>query len=259
MVKTQDRPRPEFLAIIPARRASTRLPDKPLADLGGKPMVVRVAERAQDSGALRVLVATDDADIMRVCDAHGVEALLTRADHLSGTDRLAEVATRLALDERMIVVNIQGDEPLVHSELIRACARTLEGAEDCAMATACHRITRLEDLHNPHIVKVVLDRSGRALYFSRAAIPWPRDLGSRSGEIAFEAQRHIGLYAYRAGFLRAYPELAPAPLEHVEKLEQLRALWHGFRIAVFETDEAPEAGVDTPEDLVRVRAHFAPP
>jgi 3-deoxy-manno-octulosonate cytidylyltransferase (CMP-KDO synthetase) len=254
-------PRPEreleFLAIIPARRAASRLPDKPLADLAGKPMVVRVAEAARHSGATRVLVATDDREIAAVCTAHAVEALLTRADHLSGTDRLAEVATHLELADDTIVVNVQGDEPLLPPALIAECARTLANAPECAMATACHRIEHSADLHNPHIVKVVLDRNMHALYFSRAPIPWLRDApldGSDARPI--EALRHIGLYAYRAGFLRAYPSLAPAPLEHIEKLEQLRALWHGYRIAVFESDAAPAAGVDTPEDLERVRAVF---
>jgi 3-deoxy-manno-octulosonate cytidylyltransferase (CMP-KDO synthetase) len=248
----------EFLAIIPARRAATRLPDKPLLDLGGKPMVVRVAESAQASGASRVLVATDDEAIVAACRAHDVEALMTRGDHVSGTDRLAEVATLLALHDETIVVNVQGDEPLLPAPLIERCARALAEAADCAMATACHRITRFEELQNPNIVKVVLDSAQRALYFSRAPIPWPRDRiagGALAAPVA--ALRHIGLYAYRARFLRAYPGLAVAPAEHTEKLEQLRALWHGYRIAVFETEYAPEAGVDTPEDLLRVRARFA--
>ncbi len=246
-----------FIAVIPARRASTRLPDKPLADIAGKPMVVRVAERAQQSGATRVLIATDDAEIAAACAAHGHQALMTRADHPSGTDRLAEVAQQLGLADDAIIVNVQGDEPLIPPELISRCAQELALAADCAIATASHRIEDETELFNPNVVKVVTDATGRALYFSRAPIPWERDqFGKDSPPTHIQAQRHIGLYSYRAGFLRLFPTLAQAPLERLEALEQLRALWHGHRIKVFETTDAPAAGVDTPEDLERVRAIF---
>ncbi len=244
----------DFVAIIPARRASTRLPDKPLADLAGRPMVVRVADRARDSGASRVIVATDDAVIADVVRGHGHHVVMTRATHQSGTDRIAEVAATLTrdgdIDADTIVVNVQGDEPLIDPRLIVAAAATL-AASNCPMATACHPIASREELFDPNVVKVVVDARGRALYFSRGPIPWDRDA---AGASFAEAMRHIGLYAYRAGFLSTFTALAPAPLERIEALEQLRALWHGHAIAVFVTDAAPAAGVDTPADLARVRA-----
>lgn len=246
----------KFTVLIPARMASTRLPDKPLADLAGKPMVVRVAQRAQLSGAQRVVVAADDSRIVQACEAHGVEALLTRSDHPSGSDRLAEACDLLGLDGHDIVVNVQGDEPLIDPMLILGCAGLLEEKDDCSVATAAHAIDDVADFANPNVVKVVLDRAGRALYFSRAPIPWWRD-GSRTGEPALPqppALRHVGLYAYRASTLRRFPLLPAAPLEQVESLEQLRILWHGERIAVYLCAQAPAPGVDTPEDLARVRA-----
>jgi 3-deoxy-manno-octulosonate cytidylyltransferase (CMP-KDO synthetase) len=253
-----------FFVIIPARMASTRLPDKPLADLGGKPMVVRVAERAALSGAVRVTVATDHADIAAACRMHGVDVCMTRADHPSGTDRIAEVAQQLALPDDAVVVNVQGDEPLIAPELIAATAGLVSAS--VPMATAAHAIDRLDALCNPNVVKVVLDRQGRALYFSRAPIPWDRDGFASGGMEAVLAAnmtatghaplRHVGLYAYRCDFLKAYPLLAPSPLEQIEALEQLRVLWHGLAIAVHVTPTAPAAGVDTPEDLERVRAFF---
>lgn len=246
-----------FSVIIPARLASTRLPNKPLADLGGKPMVVRVAERAALSGASRVIVATDHADIAAACGSHGIEVRMTRADHPSGTDRVAEVAAALGLADDHVVVNVQGDEPLIEPALIAAtAARAGPGAP---MATAAHPIGDAADMFNPNVVKVVLDRSGQALYFSRAAIPWHRDAfaASRDALPAGHAPlRHIGLYAYTNGFLQTYPQLPAAPIEQAESLEQLRVLWHGFRIAVHVTDTAPAPGVDTPDDLERVRRHF---
>jgi len=249
---------PAFIAVVPARRASTRLPDKPLADIHGKPMVVRVAERAAASGATRVLVATDDADIAAACAAHGVEAMLTRADHPSGTDRLAEVALRLGLADDAIVVNVQGDEPLIDPALVARCARALADADDCAIATACHAIDDPADVFNPNVVKVVRDVRERALYFSRAPIPWDRDqFGAGQVPAGMDVLRHIGLYAYRAAFLKTYPSLAVAPLERHEALEQLRAMWHGYRIVVFTAHGAQIAGVDTPADLERVRTLFA--
>lgn len=247
----------KFTVIIPARLASTRLPSKPLADLGGKPMVVRVAERAAESGASRIIVATDHADIAAACSAHGVEVCMTRSDHPSGTDRIAEVARALNLAPDEVVVNLQGDEPLIDPMLLAACASRI--SVDVPMATCAHPIGQAADVFNPNVVKVVLDKAGRALYFSRAAIPWHRDGFAQSqGTLpaGYAPLRHIGLYAYSNAFLQLYPGLEPAPLEAVEALEQLRVLWHGYPIAVHVTDAAPAAGVDTPEDLERVRRHY---
>lgn len=249
---------PGFTVLIPARRASTRLPDKPLADLGGKPMVVRVAERARRSGATQVCVAADDTAILDACAAHGVPALLTRTDHASGTDRLAEASAQLGLGADAIVVNVQGDEPLIDPALIDAVAALLRARSDAAMATAAHPIASVDEFRNPNVVKVVLDAWQTALYFSRAPVPWWRD-GFAHGVVTLPSPaplRHIGLYAYRVGFLQRFPTLAAAPLEQIEALEQLRALWHGERIAVHVSAEAPGPGVDTPEDLARVRRHF---
>ncbi len=246
-----------FTVIIPARLASTRLPNKPLADLGGKPMVVRVAERAALSGAKQVIVATDHADIVAACHAHGVAVHMTRADHPSGTDRIAEVAAAVGLDAGAVVVNVQGDEPLIDPALIASTAALISA--DVPMATAAHPIEDMQDIFNPNVVKVVLDKASRALYFSRATIPWHRDGFAQSREImpqAYRPLRHIGLYAFANRFLQAYPLLESCPLEQVEALEQLRVLWHGYPIAVHVTDEAPAAGVDTAEDLERVRRHF---
>ena len=246
-----------FTVIIPARLASTRLPNKPLADLGGKPMVVRVAEQAARSGAAQIVVATDHADIIDACEKHGVAARMTRADHPSGTDRIAEVAAALGLSEDAVVVNVQGDEPLIDPRLISATASLI--GEDVPMATVAHPIDDIGEIFNPNIVKVVLDKSGRALYFSRATIPWHRDGFAQSREVVpagYRPLRHIGLYAYRNAFLQAYPRLAISPLEQIEALEQLRALWHGYPIAVHVTDDVPATGVDTPEDLSRMRRYF---
>ena len=248
-----------FVVLIPARLASTRLPDKPLADLAGVPMVVRVARRARLSQARRVVVAADSSRIVEACETHGVEALLTRDDHPSGSDRLAEACARLALDDDEIVVNVQGDEPLIDPALVDAVAAALRSDTDVAMSTAAHAIDSLEDFLNPNVVKAVLDARGHALYFSRAPIPWWRDgakdaAGLRALPTSPAPLRHIGIYGYRAGFVRRFPTLAPAPVEATEALEQLRALWHGFRIAVHVSELRPGPGVDTPEDLVRVRA-----
>jgi 3-deoxy-manno-octulosonate cytidylyltransferase (CMP-KDO synthetase) len=247
-----------FTVIIPARLASTRLPNKPLADLGGKPMVVRVAERARESGAGRIIVATDHADIAAACRAHGIDVHMTRADHPSGTDRIAEVAAAIGLAPDAVVVNLQGDEPLIDPQLLAACASRISAA--VPMATCAHPITEATDAFNPNVVKVVLDKQGRALYFSRATIPWHRDAFAASRDAlpaGYVPLRHIGLYAYSNSFLQAYPQLEPSPLESIEALEQLRVLWHGYPIAVHLTERAPEAGVDTPDDLERVRQHFA--
>jgi len=247
-----------FSVLIPARLASSRLPNKPLADLGGLPMVVRVAQRVAQTGATQVVVAADDVSIVQACTAHGVRALLTRTDHTSGSDRLAEACEQLGLAGDDVVVNVQGDEPLIDPDLVLACARLLQSRPDCSVATAAHPIHELADFLNPNVVKVVTDQAGRALYFSRAPVPWWRD-GARAGVAALPpapALRHIGLYAYRAATLRRFPTLPPAPLELVESLEQLRILWQGERIAVHLTEQAPAAGVDTPEDLARVRRFF---
>jgi 3-deoxy-manno-octulosonate cytidylyltransferase (CMP-KDO synthetase) len=242
--------------IIPARYASTRLPGKPLLDIAGQPMIARVLACARASGAQRVVVATDDERIRDAVTALGTEVVMTRADHPSGTDRLAEAISLLDLDEEEIVVNLQGDEPLMPAMLIRQVADLLAAHPAAVMATACHAITGREDFLNPNVVKVVTDREGYALYFSRAPIPWPRDIMSGQSSAAIKAFRHIGLYAYRAGFVAQYAAWPACPLEHTESLEQLRILWQGEKIAVLEAEQAPAAGVDTPEDLERVRNYF---
>ena len=256
----------EFVALIPARLASTRLPNKPLADIGGAPMVVRVAQRALASGAARVVVATDAAEVERAARDHGVDVVMTRPDHPSGTDRLAEAAQLLGLSDDTTVVNVQGDEPEIPPTLIGAVARCLQAAPECAIATAAHAIHTLAEYLDPNVVKVTTDRAGRAISFSRAPFPfhrdalrgfpatlpsaWPQSLRN------MPPLRHIGIYAYRVSFLRQFPLLEPAPIEIAESLEQLRAIWHGYRIAVMVAAEAPPAGVDTPADLARVRARF---
>lgn len=252
-----------FHVLIPARMASTRLPDKPLADIHGQPMVVRVAERVRLSGARTCTVATDDMRIVRACEAAGVQAVLTRSDHPSGSDRLAEACEHLKLSDDDIVVNVQGDEPLIDPSLVQAAADLLHERTDCVMSTAAHPMLELAEFHNPNMVKVVLDRASRALYFSRSPMPWWRDgtLAAGSALPAMPQQprplRHIGLYGYRVGFLKRFPLLEPAPLETCESLEQLRVLWHGERIAVHVTDTPPGPGVDTPADLERVRQLWA--
>lgn len=243
--------------IIPARYASTRLPGKPLLDLGGRPMIVRVVEAARRSGAERVVVATDDARIRDAVNAFGAEAVMTRADHASGTDRLAEAIAALGLDDNEIVVNLQGDEPLMDPALVWQVAEALAVRPEADMATACHAITNREEFLNQNVVKVVTDHQGYALYFSRAPIPWPREVMLGKSTAAIKAFRHIGLYAYRAGFVARYAAWPACPLEGTESLEQLRVLWQGGKIAVVEADRAPPGGVDTPEDLERVRAAFA--
>lgn len=241
---------PDFLVVIPARLGSTRLPRKPLADIGGKPMVIRVAERAKQSLAHSVVVATDSPEIQAVCDEHRIECLLTSADHPTGTDRLAEVAQLLKLPNDALIVNVQGDEPLIPPELINQVASTLAEHQQCAISTVAVPINNVAEITNPNVVKVVLNRSGEALYFSRAPIPFVRDVKAKDVTVHL---RHLGIYAYRADFLQAYSRLEPAPPEQAEALEQLRALWNGYRIAVHIAPEAPPAGVDTPEDLERIR------
>jgi 3-deoxy-manno-octulosonate cytidylyltransferase (CMP-KDO synthetase) len=244
-----------FTVLIPARMASSRLPDKPLADIAGLPMVVRVAQRAKLSSASRVVVAADDARIVAACQAHSIDAVLTRTDHPSGSDRLAEACDLLKLQDSDVVVNVQGDEPLIDPASIDAAAQLLQTRSDCSMSTLAHAIDNVQDFANPNVVKVVLDARNTALYFSRAPIAWWRD-GFANGVTTLPSPaplRHIGLYGYRVGFLREFPKLAQAPIEITESLEQLRAMWHGHRIAVHVTEHAPGPGVDTPEDLERVR------
>ncbi|HAT39128.1 3-deoxy-manno-octulosonate cytidylyltransferase [Polynucleobacter necessarius] len=242
---------PDFLVVIPARLGSTRLPRKPLADIGGKPMVIRVAERAMQSLAQSVVVATDSPEIQAVCDEYRIECLLTSADHPTGTDRIAEVAQLLKLPNNAFMVNVQGDEPLIPPELINQVAMTLADHAQCDISTVAVPITDAAEINNPNVVKVVLNRSGEALYFSRSVIPFIRDPDVNQKT---EYLRHLGIYAYRADFLNAFTRLDPAPPENAEALEQLRALWNGYRIATHIIPEAPPAGIDTPEDLERVRA-----
>jgi 3-deoxy-manno-octulosonate cytidylyltransferase (CMP-KDO synthetase) len=248
-----------FTVLVPARLASTRLPNKPLADIAGLPMIVRVAQRAAKSKANRVVVAADHASIVDACKHNNVDAVLTREDHASGSDRLAEACEKLGLDGNDVVVNVQGDEPLIDPALIDAVAALLEAKPEAAMSTAAHAIDDASDVANTNVVKVVLDSHGMALYFSRATIPWSRDAFASGikGLPPLPLLRHVGIYGYRASFLRSFPKLPQAPIENAEALEQLRALWHGHRIAVHVTATAPGVGVDTPADLERVRALFA--
>jgi len=252
-----------FTVLIPARLASTRLPNKPLADIAGLPMVVRVAQRVSAGmpAGTRVVVAGDSPEILQACQQHGVQAVLTRQDHPSGSDRLAEACDLLALSDDSLVVNVQGDEPLIDPALVSAVAELLTQRPEASMSTAAHPIHEVADFVNPNVVKVVLDARNLALYFSRAPIPLWRDQPKASGAVTALPSpaplRHIGLYGYRVGFLRQFPKLAQAPLEVTEALEQLRAMWHGHRIAVHVTPDAPGAGVDTPEDLERVRRQLS--
>jgi len=249
-----------FTVIVPARLASTRLPHKPLADIHGLPMVVRVAQRAALSNATQVVVAADSIEIIQACQAHGVRAMLTQVDHPSGSDRLAEASALLGLSPNDVVVNVQGDEPLINPELINQVAKLLVQRPSASMSTAAHEIHELAEFTNPNVVKVVIDQAQLALYFSRAPIPWWRD-GFAKGIQSLPQPaplRHIGIYAYRVEFLQSFPTLQAAPIETGEALEQLRALWHGHKIAVHITPEVPGPGVDTPEDLERVRALYKP-
>jgi 3-deoxy-manno-octulosonate cytidylyltransferase (CMP-KDO synthetase) len=254
--------------LIPARLASTRLPDKPLADIAGKPMIVRVAEQASRSAAARVVVATDSSAVAAAVRQGGFEVVMTGAHHQSGTDRLAEAAGLLALPDEAIVVNMQGDEPELPPSLLDAVAQCLAQDGECAMATAAHAIDQVQEWFNPNVVKVVLDSRSRALYFSRAPVPFHRDAlkgfpeqadGEKIRAALREATplRHIGLYAYRGAFLKAYSRMAPTGLERIEALEQLRVLFNGYPIKVVIAAQAPAAGIDTPEDLAAVRARFA--
>ena len=248
-----------FHVVIPARFASTRLPGKPLLEIGGKPMVVRVAEQAALSGAGEICIATDHQPVIAAAQQHGFQACMTGTHHTSGTDRIAEVAGLRGWPDDTIVVNVQGDEPLIPPALIRAVAEHLHRHPECAIATACHALHDEAAMRNPNIVKTVLDKQGNALYFSRAPIPYPRDVFASQSVLPGDLPvlRHIGIYAYRVSFLRAYSQLAPCALERFEALEQLRALYHGYKIGVTITDEAPPAGVDTEHDLQLARKIFA--
>lgn len=247
-----------FYVVIPARHGSSRLPGKPLLPIAGKPMVVRVAEQADRSGTAEIWVATDHDGIAETVRAHGFNACMTRSDHASGTDRLAEVVHQQGWDDDSLIVNVQGDEPMMPPELIRAVANHLDAHPECDIATACHPIDNEADFRNPNIVKVVRDATGHALYFSRAPIPWPRDAFAADQPMPADlaAQRHIGIYAYRARFLRRFNSLTPASLEQFEALEQLRALYHGYKIGVLAWHAAPPAGIDTEQDLQRARQLF---
>ena len=243
-----------FIAIIPARYGSSRLPGKPLADINGKPMVVHVMERALESGAKRVIVATDHPEVVKAVEAAGGEVCMTRADHQSGTERLAEVIELCQFADDEIIVNVQGDEPLIPPVIIRQVAENLANSE-AGMSTLAVPIETAEEAFNPNAVKVVRNAKGYAMYFSRAAIPWERDRFAVSKETIGDVfLRHIGIYAYRAGFIRQYVKWEPSELEHIELLEQLRVLWYGEKIHVDVAKAIPSVGVDTPEDLERVRA-----
>jgi 3-deoxy-manno-octulosonate cytidylyltransferase (CMP-KDO synthetase) len=254
-----DTQQPSFVVAIPARFGSTRLPGKPLLSIAGEPMVLHVARRALAAGAREVVVATDDARIEAALAGSGVRVAMTRADHASGSDRLAEVAAQLGWADDTIVVNLQGDEPLAPASGIRAVAQALV-EDDAPMSTLATPIASSEELFDPNVVKLVRRADGRALYFSRAPLPWPRDAFARDRATLPEGVpflRHIGIYAYRAGFLKRFTRLAPTPLERVESLEQLRVLEHGHAIAVRIAPEPFPAGVDTAEDLARVERLFA--
>lgn len=245
----------KFKVVIPARYASSRLPAKPLLDIGGQPMVVRVANQALASGAEEVVVATDHTDIFAAVVSHGFKAVMTREDHVSGTDRLAEVAAHFKWADDVVVVNVQGDEPLIDPKLIQQVAHDLGEHHHASIATVCHAIHDKETMLNPNVVKVVMDAGGYAMYFSRAPIPYPRDAFAQSLDLPNElpVYRHVGIYAYRASFLHAYTKLSSAPIEKFEALEQLRAMWHGYKISLSVVSEAPATGVDTHDDLELVR------
>jgi 3-deoxy-manno-octulosonate cytidylyltransferase (CMP-KDO synthetase) len=234
-----------FTVIIPARLASTRLPRKPLADIGGAPMVIRVAQQAAKSAAQRILIATDSDEILDVCGQYAFECVKTLSTHATGTDRLSEVVSQLGFADDAILVNVQGDEPFIPPELINQVATALANSSDCAIATAAVAIVNPTEIHNPNAVKVVLNQHQQALYFSRAAIPYQRDQGTAPLPLL----RHLGIYAYRCHFLKAFAKLPPAPIEQMEALEQLRAIYNGYKIHVELSASEPPAGIDTPEDL----------
>ena len=265
-----------YTVLIPARMASTRLPGKPLLEIGGIPMIVRVAQRVlsgitdSSENPPAVIVAADDEKIIQACQQYGIKAILTDIHHPSGSDRLAQACEILGLEGDDLVVNVQGDEPLIDPNLVAEVAKALHNDTSASMSTAAHTITESADFFNPNVVKVVLNQKNHGIYFSRAPIPWWRDGFNVSNTLASThlisseknvlpdilPLRHIGIYAYKAGFLRQFPHLTPAPLEQLEALEQLRAIWHGHQIVVHLTQNAPAAGVDTPQDLERVRQFF---
>ena len=250
---------PSFTIIIPARMASTRLPNKPLADIGGAPMVIRVAQQAQKSNAARILIATDSSEVQSACKAFPFEVIMTQSTHQTGTDRLSEVVSILGLPDHEIIVNVQGDEPFIPPQLINLVAQSLQKNPECALATIGVPLLDPMDIQNPNIVKIVRNMRNEALYFSRAPIPYQRDtptseLGNSPDLV--RCLRHIGIYAYQAHFFKAFTQLAPAPIEQWEALEQLRALWYGYRIAVEMSNEMPPIGVDTYEDLERARLEW---
>ncbi len=246
----------QFNVVIPARYASSRLPGKPLLTIADKPMLQHVYERALESGAAHVVIATDDQRIQDACNLFSANVCMTKSTHQSGTDRIAEVIQQLSWSDDTIVVNLQGDEPLIQPMLITQVAADLAHHSQASIATLCSPIHTAAELLDPHVVKVVTDHQGFALYFSRAAVPWDRDAFAIDMEVLPEDSkhfRHIGLYAYKAGFIQHYSQLKTCYMEQVESLEQLRALWNGYAIHVSITDKPPAHGVDTQEDLERIR------
>jgi 3-deoxy-manno-octulosonate cytidylyltransferase (CMP-KDO synthetase) len=253
-------PAEDFRVVIPARYGSTRLPGKPLIEINGKPLIQHVWERCQNSRAAAVCIATDDARIAAACRGFGADVAMTRVDHHSGSDRVAEVIAARGWTDSDIIVNVQGDEPCLAPALVDQVAGDLAAQADCAIATLAYPIDEARALFDPHVVKVVTDRDGFAIYFSRAPVPWHRDGFDRRGErlpAGMTFLHHIGLYAYRAGMLTRFVAWPPAPLERAEALEQLRALWHGERIHVSIAVEPPGPGVDTADDIHRVHAYLS--
>lgn len=247
----------DFIVIVPARLESTRLPRKPLVDIGGIPMVVRVARQAVESGATKVVVAADSEEILDACRKYSVDCILTSDQHTTGTDRLAEAVTQMALAPETIVVNVQADEPMLPPGVMRDVARLLNDSDDCEIATAAHPVASAAEFFSADVVKVILDQHDRAITFSRAPIPWSRDAFAEDWTHLpsdLPAWHHVGLYAYRAKFLMRYSTLSKPAIETHEKLEQLRAIAHGVGIAVLKLDQALPPGVDTPQDLQRMRA-----
>jgi len=249
----------QFKVVIPARFDSTRLPGKPLLDIAGKPMIAHVCERALEANATQVVVATDDERIYKVVEKLGIDVVMTDKNHQSGTTRIAEVATQLNWHDDDIIVNLQGDEPLIPPAYIHQVATALASQWHAGMATLATKIDLVDEVFNPNAVKVVTDKKGYALYFSRAAIPWDREHFNQTTKTrpSIPYLRHIGLYAYTVNFLKNYCQWSPSPLETVESLEQLRVLWHGEAILVNTVAKAPDAGIDTAEDLARINAHFS--
>lgn len=249
----------KFTVIIPARFASTRLPGKMLADIHGKPLIQHTYEKAVASGATRIIIATDSLQIKAICDGFDAEVCMTSEAHTTGTDRIAEAARIFGLASDEIIVNLQGDEPVMPAEFLHNLAEALSKCDDAEMATICVPIQSVEEIFNPNAVKVVLNEKGRAIYFSRAPIPWHRNsFNSQPAAVPSDTTyyRHLGVYVFRNQFLQQYVQLQPAPIEKIELLEQLRALYYGANIHVVVIDQTPPAGVDTQEDLERVREYL---